>query len=124
MYRAQDRFPEDVRDQLEQADVMLYDKEVKLTIGLLHSSRSSSERRWFNGALALTHTHLIAYAKQMELFHIRLSDLKRRHLQFNADNPACLSVTTPSGEGQPAMEVRFYTPQAERYLSMLEPAAG
>ena len=88
MYRAEDRFPEDVRDQLQQDEIWLYDKEVRLTIGLLHRSRNSSERRWFSGALALTRTHLVAYAKQMELFHISLAELGQRHLSFNADNPA------------------------------------
>ncbi|MCV6589286.1 MAG: hypothetical protein OIF57_09685 [Marinobacterium sp.] len=120
MYRAQNRFPEAVQQQLEESEVRLYDREVKLTIGLLHEAERCTERRWFQGALALTGTHLIAYAKQMELFHISLQEIRDRHLKFNADNPACLSVTTPRQQGQPAMEVRFYTAQAERYRSLLE----
>ena len=99
--------------------MQLADSEVKLTIGLIHSASSRSERRWFKGALAVTQTHLIAYAKQMELLHVDLADLKRKHVDVNADNPACLCVTTPKEAGQPAMEMRFYTPHAERYLSLL-----
>ncbi len=119
MYRAKNRFPEAVQQQLDGGEVQLYDKEVRLTIGMIYAANSCAERRWFNGALALTDTHLVAYAKQMPLFNVSLLDLKRNAVSFNADNPACLSVMTPKEEGQPAMEVRFYTAQAERYLSLL-----
>jgi len=119
MYRPSNRFPEDVQQQLAETDVKLYDKELRLTVGTVTSRKSRPERRWFSGALALTRTHLIAYAKQTELFNIQLDELKSSRLRFSADNPACLSVETKPGEGQPAMELRFYTPQAERYLALL-----